>query len=118
MSAAASAAALAVPTPRTPTEPSHPTAPRSGVRDEPGWLSLVEALDEFSAGLVARLEHERCRADARAARRLERQLLRARRLEAVMADAAEQARHHHDSPRATHPAARAHPDQEDRHAQP
>ena len=69
------------------------------MRDEPGWVSLVEALDETVAGLVAALEHRLCHADATTAARLRHQLRRARQLETTTAAAAAAAHHtHHPRP--------------------
>lgn len=80
----------AEPTPAGPT-PARPTC--SGVFDQPGWLTLVEALDRFAAGTVARLEHQLTRAgDRPEVTRLRRQRDRALALETITAAAVDAAR--------------------------
>lgn len=74
-------------------DPHTPDAAGSrSVRDEPGWVTLIEALDQTVAGIVAHLEHQLCRADQLGAARLRHQLHQARTLEAVSAAAAHRAR--------------------------
>ena len=92
--------ALAIPAPRGAAEPTRcrdrgEAAARQtrSVRDEPGWVSLVEAVDQTVAGLVAALEHRLCHTDAATATWLRRQLRRARQLEATTAAAAAAAHH-------------------------
>jgi hypothetical protein len=82
-----------VPAPRQSPEHRRRPNPTAGVRAEPGWLTLVEALDRAAAAQVARLEHLLTRTagpDDLARRR--RQLAAARRLEATTSAAAAQAR--------------------------
>lgn len=90
-------AEVAIPAPREAAEPIRGaraetcTPRRSGVGDRPGWLSLLEALDAFAAGLVARFEHELTHADAEHVAQLHRKAERARRLEGATAAAVAQA---------------------------
>ncbi|MCD2191303.1 hypothetical protein [Actinomycetospora soli] len=84
---------VTIPTPRGVAEPT-PARPAGGpVFDQPGWLTLVEALDRFAAGTVARLEHQLTRAaDRQEVTRLRRQRDRALALEAVTIAAVDAAR--------------------------
>lgn len=86
---------LAIPASRGAAEPARgrPDQPRE-VRDQPGWLTMIDALDRFAGSLVARYEHEITRAGAAELPRLRRQVEQARRLEATTAAAAAAARHH------------------------
>ena len=85
---------LTIPAPRGAAEPTGTDHDRPrGVREEPGWLTMIEALDGFASSLVARYEHEMTRAAAEEVPRLRRQAVMARRLEATTAAAAAAARH-------------------------
>ena len=85
---------LMIPEPRRAEPDPHPSdvAVSRSVRDEPGWVTLIEALDQTVAGIVAHLEHQLCHADQLGAARLRHQLHQARTLEAVTAAAAHRAR--------------------------
>lgn len=84
----------AIPAPRGAAEPTrHQPEQPYAVRGQPGWLSMIEALDGFAGSLVARYEHQLTRANAVEVPRLRRQIEQARRLEATTAAAAAAARH-------------------------
>ena len=86
---------LAIPAARGAAEPTrarHREDPPRAVRDDPGWLTIIEALDVFAGALVARYEHQLTRAGADEVPRLRRQVQQARRLEATTAAAAAAAR--------------------------
>ena len=87
---------VSIPAPRGAAEPTAGRRPRArpgGVAGQPGWLSLVEALDRFAAGLVARLEQQLTQVDEPdQVALLRRQRDRALALDAITSDAAAHAR--------------------------